>query len=63
MTQEFEPLVSLQRLAELLDEPVATIYRWRRYGRGPRGYKMGRGIRFRVSEVEEWLQTQREDVK
>lgn len=55
-----EPLVTLPELAGLLRVPVATVYRWRRYGRGPRGYRVGRGIRFRVSEVEEWLQAQRE---
>lgn len=57
---EFEPLVTLAELAGLLKVPVRTVYRWRRYGRGPRGYKVGREIRFRVSEVERWLQGQRE---
>ena len=33
-----------------------TIYDLRSQGRGPRGFRVGRELRFRVSEVEAWLE-------
>jgi len=32
-----------------------TIYDLRSQGRGPRGFRVGRELRFRVSEIEAWL--------
>jgi len=55
-----EPLISIRELAQLLGTPVQTIYDWRKHGRGPRGYRLGRAVKFRPSEVETWLQQQRE---
>lgn len=47
--------VSLSELADRLGCPVETIYDLRSQGRGPRGFRVGRQLRFRVSEVEAWL--------
>jgi excisionase family DNA binding protein len=55
-----EPLVSMAAVAEYLGVPLQTLRKWRKYGRGPTGYPMGRAVKFRLSEVEEWLQRQRE---
>lgn len=55
-----EPLIGIPELARRLDVPVKTVYRWRRYGRGPKGFLVGRAVKFRWSEVEGWLQQQRE---
>lgn len=54
-------LMTLAELAEYLQVPPETIYRWRKRGRGPCGYRMGRYVRFRRSEVEAWLETRRDD--
>ncbi|WP_420176990.1 helix-turn-helix transcriptional regulator [Luteococcus sp. OSA5] len=43
-------------LARLLGVPVPTIYAWRYRGEGPRGYKVGRHVRFRLAEVNTWLE-------
>ena len=53
--------LTVPQLAEVLQVPVATIYRWRHLGEGPRGIRVsGRHVRFRRSDVEAWLQ-ERED--
>ena len=53
-----EKLMTLADLAEFLDVPVATIYGWRHRGEGPRGYRVGRHVRYRRVEVEDWLRAQ-----
>lgn len=55
-----EPLIPLAEVAERLATPVQTFYDWRKHGRGPRGYRIGGRVMFRWSEVEAWLQAQRE---
>lgn len=58
-----DPLLSPAQLAHELgdDFPVQTIYRWRVEGKGPRGIKVGRHLRFRRSDVEEWLESQADE--
>ena len=34
---------------------VVTIYDLRSQGRGPRGFRVGRELRFRASEIDAWL--------
>lgn len=52
---QFEPVVTLPELADYLHVPVQTIYDLRAKGRGPRGFRVGRCLQFRKSEVEAWL--------
>lgn len=58
---QMEPLVSMQDLADTFGVPLLTVRRWRKYGKGPKGYRIGKHVKFRMSEVEAWLQAQRED--
>jgi excisionase family DNA binding protein len=51
----FEPVLTLADLADYLDVPVQTLYDLRSHGRGPRGFRVGRHLHFRKSEVEAWL--------
>lgn len=55
------PLLSPTDLASYLGLPVATIYRWRSYGYGPMGFRVGRHVRYRIEEVDQWLEEQRRD--
>lgn len=48
-------LLSPTQLADLLAVPVATVYRWRSAGSGPRGHRIGKHVRFRMADVEAWL--------
>jgi excisionase family DNA binding protein len=49
------PVVTLSELASQLGVSLQTLYDLRSQGRGPRGFRVGRELRFRVSEVEAWL--------
>ena len=48
-------VLSLSELCTQLQVSAQTIYDLRSQGRGPRGFRVGRELRFRVSEVEAWL--------
>jgi len=48
-------LLTIKDLARMLSVPEETIYRWRYLKTGPRGIKVGRHVRFRREDVEEWL--------
>ncbi len=51
-----EEFLTVKQLAELLQVPVSTIYRWRHLGEGPRGIRVsGRHVRYRRSGVEAFL--------
>ena len=53
-------LLTVKELAELLQVPVPTIHNWRYRRQGPKGFRVGRHIRFLKSDVESWLASQRE---
>lgn len=53
-----EPFVTIEGLADELGVPVRTVYAWRHRGLGPRGYKIGKHVRFRRPDVEAWLERQ-----
>src|SRR3954468_17927112 len=47
--------VTLSQLASQLGVSVQTLYDLRSQGRAPRGFRVGRELLFRVSEVAAWL--------
>ena len=49
-----DPLWDIDRVAEYLNVPKRTLYRWRTYGYGPCGRRVGRHLRYRAREVIEW---------
>ncbi|WIX81712.1 helix-turn-helix domain-containing protein [Amycolatopsis carbonis] len=51
-------LLSVDDLAGYLDVPVNTVYQWRKTGKGPKGYKIGKYVRFRADEVDAWIDGQ-----
>ncbi|WOQ68625.1 helix-turn-helix domain-containing protein [Microbacterium limosum] len=57
---DLEPLLTIEDLASYLDVPVATIRDWRTDGKGPRAVRIGGRLRFCVSDVREWITSQRE---
>jgi excisionase family DNA binding protein len=50
--------LTVEELAEELRLPVQTIYAWRYKGAGPRSLKVGRHVRYRRSDVDQWLEDQ-----
>jgi excisionase family DNA binding protein len=53
-------LLRPDEVAALLDVPLRTIYRWRSRHDGPRGYRIGRHVRYRVDDIERWLEDHRD---
>jgi excisionase family DNA binding protein len=53
--QLIEQVLSLSELCEHLHVTAQTIYDLRSHGRGPNGFRVGRELRFRVSEIDAWL--------
>lgn len=49
-------LLSIDEVAELLDVPKPTLYRWRLTGKGPRSVVLpNRRVKYRIRDLEEWL--------
>lgn len=49
-------LVRVSYLTERLDKPESTIYRMVQEGRIPGIVRLGRTIRFKVDEIEAWIE-------
>lgn len=56
------PLISIEELSEYLNVPTRALHDWRLAGCGPRAVHVGRQLRYFITDVNEWLQEQREDV-
>lgn len=60
-TAEKRPeLLTLRELAAYLGVPASTVYYWRQRRTGPRGFRVGKALRYRTSDVEAWLRQQEE---
>jgi excisionase family DNA binding protein len=53
-----EPLLTARELGELLGFSASTIVDWSERGEVP-AFKVGGRLRFRLSEVEAWLEARR----
>lgn len=52
------PMLTTAEVSTYLQIPVATIHQWRHRGEGPRASRVGRHLRFRLSDVDAWLAQQ-----
>jgi predicted DNA-binding transcriptional regulator AlpA len=53
---EIDPLLTFQQLSEMLNIPVVSLYNLRYRGKAPKAIRIGsKTLRFRRSDVEEWL--------
>lgn len=48
-------LASPKELAEYTGVPIKTVYEWNLKGHGPKVLKVGRHIRYRWADIEDWL--------
>ena len=53
--KQLDQLLTVEDLAKYLEVPVATVYAWRHRRQGPPGFRVGRHLRFRWSDVERWI--------
>lgn len=50
--------MDIQEVADYLQIPKTTLYVWRSQGIGPKAFKVGRHLRYRLTDIELWLQEQ-----
>ena len=55
MAIESDTLLSPQQLSEYLEVPVAALYAWRHRDTGPPAFRVGRHLRYRWIDVEQWI--------
>ena len=55
VTSATQPAMTLSELAAHLSVSTQALCGLRSKGRGPRGFRVGRQLRFRMSEIEAWL--------
>ncbi len=51
--------IGAEDVAEQFGVPLKTVYQWNHAGNGPPHYRIGRHVRYRVSEVEAWAESRR----
>jgi predicted DNA-binding transcriptional regulator AlpA len=51
-------IVNTDAAAHLLNVSAVTLAKWRVTGEGPRFLKFGRSVKYRISDLEEWIQDQ-----
>ena len=52
-----EQLYGVARVCEVWEIPRSTLYAWRTKGQGPKALRLGRHLRYRMKDVETWLQS------
>ena len=50
-----EPLLAPEDVAAILGVPVGTLYQWRYQRKGPRALRVGRHLRYRQRDIEEFI--------
>jgi excisionase family DNA binding protein len=58
---EGDRLLDIDELATYIGVPRQTIYRWRMEAKGPRASKLGRHLRYRRQEIDDWILEQLDD--
>lgn len=53
-----ERLMTAEEVAEYLSVPVNTLYQWRHKGTGPTAFRVGRFLRYDLTDVRDWLHAQ-----
>lgn len=53
-----DELWTAQQTAAHLKVSVQTLYHWRTRRKGPRGYRVGKYVRYRPDEVRAWFDEQ-----
>jgi excisionase family DNA binding protein len=53
-----EALLNIHDVSTYLGIPVPTLYQWRYMGKGPRAARLGRHLRYRLGDVDAWVDAQ-----
>lgn len=52
--------MSLKETAELLGVKEGTLRQWRFRGQGPKSFKVGVAVAYRLKDIEDWKKARRE---
>lgn len=55
--------LSLEQIASELGIPLRTLYNRRSQGDGPRGYRIGKHVRVKRSDLDAWLEAQSDSAR
>lgn len=58
---DHEPLVPLQPVCDYTGLTPSAFYSMRHRGEGPPAYRIGKRLMFRMTEVEAWVQSRRDE--
>ena len=51
-------IISQPDLSEMLDRPLSTLRYWRHTGHGPKSFKLGGRVVYKLEDVEAWIESQ-----
>ncbi|MFI6078896.1 helix-turn-helix transcriptional regulator [Actinoplanes sp. NPDC051343] len=51
-----DPLLTIDEVVAWIRKPKATLYSWHSRGQGPPAIRVGNVLRYRRSDVEQWLE-------
>jgi predicted DNA-binding transcriptional regulator AlpA len=54
-------IISQPDLAKRLGRPLSTLRYWRHIGDGPRSFKIGGRVCYKLEDVEQWIEAQYND--
>lgn len=55
--------LSPEQLASYIDVPERTLEEWRRKGTGPRCVRIGKHVRYRLRDVDAWMEEHSRDAQ
>ena len=56
-----DELLTIREVAAIVRAPIATLRYWRHLGTGPRSFRLGRRVVYRVGDLQAWIETQASD--
>lgn len=56
-----DDLLTITEVAAIVRAPIATLRYWRHLGAGPRSFRIGRRVVYRVSELQAWIDERADD--
>ena len=53
-----DELLTISEVAAIVRAPIATMRYWRHLGNGPRSFRVGRRVVYRVADLQPWIDDQ-----
>src|SRR5450631_4139964 len=53
-----DDLLTIREVAAIVRAPIATLRYWRHLGAGPRSFRLGRRVVYRVADLRAWIDAQ-----